>query len=248
MEEPPVPTLPPAVAKIELQAATPQDAWKTPEEIEGEIQRLARELVQLENKGELESLLAGYGSQVNYFGTPKDNGEIRREKDADFKKWVQRELSHNSEPKISAVGDGKWQATFNQTFECENTAGEISTGRIASALVFEHVNGGLRITSQVGPVSDHKTIAKIKPAATPPIQLPDPVPQGPERSEGLSPPVPEETSPPVPEKSSPPAPEEASPAVEEWDDSIPASSIKSLTLRIWLTAGWIISGFTASFA
>jgi len=193
VEDSPIPIPPPIVAKTEAPSTIARDGWSDPEKVEREIKRLSQELVQLENKGELEPLLALYGPTVDYFGTSKDVDAIRREKEADFKKWVKRNYQITSEPTVKALSGGKWQTTFSQTFECENTAGDLSSGKVASTLVFENIDGSLRIIGQIGPVSDSKKIAKFQPAATPSVPLPGPVAEGPEPTEELSPPVPEES-------------------------------------------------------
>lgn len=163
----------------EPQSSPKQERSETPEQIAAVIKQRSRELVQLENRGDVNSLLALYAPTVDYFGTRTDVGALRREKEADIKKWVRRNYQIVSEVKVSAAGEGKWRVSFHQTFECENSAGDRSTGRIASTLLFEHVDGGLRITSQDGPVSEYKKVAKGEAATPPPVQPPDQVAEGP---------------------------------------------------------------------
>lgn len=193
VESSPVATLPPTVAHIEPQRAPTQGRSETPEEIARMIKLRSREMVQLENEGQLEPLMALYGPTVDYFGTRRDVSAIRHEKEEDFKKWVKRAYQVTSEPQVSPAGEGKWRVTFDQTFECENTVGDRSTGKIASALVFEFVEGSLRITYQDGPVSDYRKIARAEPAATPLVHPPDQVAEGPEPIDELPPPAPAES-------------------------------------------------------
>ncbi|HVF71761.1 MAG TPA: hypothetical protein VM940_09135 [Chthoniobacterales bacterium] len=161
-----------------------------PEEIEIDIKQRSRKLVQLENEGDLAPLLALYGQSVNYFGTKTDAIKLRREKEADFKKWVKRKYQVTSEPKITPIGENKWRVVFDQTFECENLAGDRTTGKVASALVFEFINGELRIIEQSGPVSDYQKIARAQPVPTPPAEPLDAVGEGPRRPDPMDHPVP----------------------------------------------------------
>jgi hypothetical protein len=181
----------PAPTQHEPQSSPKPERSETPEQIATVIKQRSRELVQLENKGDVNSLLALYAPTVDYFGTRTDVGALRREKEADIKKWVKRNYQIISEVKVSAAGEGRWRVSFNQTFECENSVGDRSTGRIASTLVFEHVDGSLRITAQDGPVSEYKKVAKVEAATPPPVQSPDQVAEGPPSIEELRPTFPD---------------------------------------------------------
>lgn len=157
------------ILERKVQTKRETGGWNTPPEIESEIKQRVQELVQFDKAKDLERSLALYAPTVDYFGSAKyDRAAIGRGKEADFKKWTKRNYQVTSQPKVTAIGDGRWRATFNQSFECENDT-ETSSGTIASALVFQKVEGSVRIVGQSGPVSDARRIAKALPRVMPPI-------------------------------------------------------------------------------
>lgn len=201
LNEMPVPVSPNENVALSTQtprnSAIPHRQSYAPAEIEREIKTRTRNLIDLENAGDLDRLLDMYGRTVDYFGVRTENSTLRSEKEADFKKWVKRNYQMASEPVVTSTRGGKWEVKFMQVFERETAAGEVSSGKIASTLIFENIDGQLRITGQLGPVSDRKVVAKAGPSPTPVIKEPELVSEGP---------VVTESEPPVVEKVQEPRP------------------------------------------
>jgi len=189
------------ILERQILAKREKGGWNTPPEIESEIKQRVQELVQVDKAKDLERTLALYAPKVDYFGAPKyDRAAIGRSKASDFQKWIKRNYQVTSPPIVTALGDGKWRASFGQSFECENDA-EVSRGKIATVLVFQQVEGSLRIVGQTGPVSDARRIAKN----TPPITEPPPIVAAP------PPGLPEIALPPAPAEGPMPLPSEEAP-------------------------------------